>query len=256
MKYHARLRAIQPYYFWNLSRDEIISEVVFPFIAKQVTYMPNPDLGMGLINFAAVIEVHIARTAQGVVGTGNDANTFPDDLERDEFWSGNNCTEEILNQVRLVTADDAVMSQLQRFFAPIKPQAFVVMRFGDPVLDSAFERVLQPVLAEHGLSALRIDRVQDSQPITDQILDNLASSTLVIAELSGERPNCYYEAGFAQALGKEVILLIREGERVHFDLQSNRFIVWKSELDLTAKLRQRLEAITSRRQAAASRESI
>ena len=39
----------------------------------------------------------------------------------------------------------------------------------------------------------------------------------MIAELTGNRNGVYYEAGYATALGKEVIVAYREGEKVHFD---------------------------------------
>ena len=35
---------------------------------------------------------------------------------------------------------------------------------------------------------------------------------VVLADLTGERPNCYFEAGYAHALGKQLILTIRKGE--------------------------------------------
>jgi len=41
---------------------------------------------------------------------------------------------------------------------------------------------------------------------------------LILDDLSGERPNCYYEAGFAQALGEEIIFAAQQKYTIHFDL--------------------------------------
>ena len=59
-------------------------------------------------------------------------------------------------------------------------------------------------------------------------------------------PNCYYEAGFAQALGKPMIFCIHEKYKIHFDLATYRFIVWNSEAVLTRKLKVRLESMKRR----------
>jgi hypothetical protein len=61
--------------------------------------------------------------------------------------------------------------------------------------------------------------------------------------LSGERPNCYYETGFAHALGKEIILPINTKDKIHFDLSGHRFIQWETESDLRKGLKKRVDFI-------------
>lgn len=46
-------------------------------------------------------------------------------------------------------------------------------------------------------------------------LSVLEDSEFVLADLSLERPSCYFELGLAQALGKEVYLIAREGTDIH-----------------------------------------
>lgn len=122
-------------------------------------------------------------------------------------------------------------------------QAFIVMKLRDKALDQAYELAIKPVLSEFGIKALRIDQVEDSGTITDQILREIERSEFVLADLTGERPNCYFEAGYAHALGKEMILTIKSGETIHFDMAARRFIVWDTEIDLRDALRQRLSAL-------------
>jgi nucleoside 2-deoxyribosyltransferase len=104
----------------------------------------------------------------------------------------------------------------------------------------------QPTLEKFKYSVVRIDKVQDSGRIAEQILNQIARSEIVLADLTGERPNCYYEAGYAHALGKEIILTVKRGGKVHFDLASNRFILWGTEEESRKELTKRLEAIQQR----------
>jgi nucleoside 2-deoxyribosyltransferase len=46
-------------------------------------------------------------------------------------------------------------------------------------------------------------------------LAGLSSVDCVIADLSLERPSCYYELGLAQALRKRVFLMAEEGTAIH-----------------------------------------
>jgi nucleoside 2-deoxyribosyltransferase len=129
----------------------------------------------------------------------------------------------------------------------ISQKAFVVMRFTDDDLDSAYLGVMKPVLEQFDYSVIRIDEVPDSGEINDQVRNEILGSALVLADLTGERPNCYYEAGYAHALGKTVILTARAGTPIHFDLATHRFIVWKNEQDLREQLTERLTELKKKK---------
>jgi nucleoside 2-deoxyribosyltransferase len=46
-------------------------------------------------------------------------------------------------------------------------------------------------------------------------LRDMRGADLVVADLSYERPSCYFEMGLAEAVGKRVFLLAKEGTRIH-----------------------------------------
>ncbi|MFC8843924.1 hypothetical protein ACFT8Q_28045 [Streptomyces griseoincarnatus] len=48
-----------------------------------------------------------------------------------------------------------------------------------------------------------------------RVVSELKQAALVIADLSLERPSCYYELGLAQALGAQVALIARSGTNIH-----------------------------------------
>lgn len=130
---------------------------------------------------------------------------------------------------------------------PAENQVFIVMKFGDPDLDSTYSTVIRPTLQRHDLQPVRIDEVQNSESITREILKYIEGASLVLCDLTGERPNVYFEAGYALALRKEVILTAQKGSKVHFDLSDRRTIFWTTPADLQEQLTARLEAIQSRR---------
>ncbi|HEY3571652.1 MAG TPA: toll/interleukin-1 receptor domain-containing protein [Thermoanaerobaculia bacterium] len=125
-------------------------------------------------------------------------------------------------------------------------QAFVVMKLGNKELDSAFDGAIQVVGKEFGYSVLRVDKIQDSDNVTVQILREISKSEIVVADLTHDSPNCYYEVGYAHGLRKEIILTRRTGAGIPFDLAGNRFIVWETEGDLREGLRERFGAIRAR----------
>ena len=230
-------------YFWNRDRDALLSELLIPLLSRQV--VPTRRMGKKvLFNFGSVSYFTIIKTNRKLKRPRE--GEPPSELQDRKFVIKNNATEEFVNNIRSIQANPFTRSILQRALSKPQNQIFVIMKFDDEGLDSAFQRVIKPVSESFGYKVLRIDELQDSGHISAQVLEGVAFSQIVIAEMSGERPNCYYEAGFAHALGKEIVFLIRQGEPIHFDLSHYRFIQWKSERDLEKRLRQRLEAITSR----------
>src|SRR5437016_3870633 len=49
----------------------------------------------------------------------------------------------------------------------------------------------------------------------DSTLSRLRISRFVLADLSMERPSCYFELGLAQAIGKDVYLIAERGTDIH-----------------------------------------
>lgn len=223
-------------HWWSdFSKEEIISEVVLPFIRKQIVKCHlNGDIA--LLNLGQTKYLRIYRTRK----------TLTDEqIEKIENNNpvGADCTERILNEIKFENASNDIKSLLAKSIMPLKHQLFVTMKFGDELLESAYKGVIRPIAEEFGYHVLRIDEIQDSGMITNQIIEHIAESELILADLTGARPNCYYETGVAYALGKELILTIKKGERAHFDLSVYRFIEWKTEHELRLKLRERFNSV-------------
>lgn len=244
MKYHAKLEYdTKNHFFWNYSEDRAIEGIVVPFVSGQVIFI-NQEGKPRLFNMKTATFLKVYRTKSELKVQGN--KSIVDQMKATSF-EDNECTTEIIGKVQAAGTSGVLTSLIQKALQPPKPQIFVVMKFGDEVLDSAYEGAYKAVAKEFGLDCLRIDEVQDSGKISDQILECIAESKYVLCELTGARPNCYYETGFAHALGKEIILLANKKEKIHFDLQGHRFIQWSTEEELRKKIRERLTALEGQR---------
>ena len=82
--------------------------------------------------------------------------------------------------------------------------------------------------------------------ITDQIVQMITSARFVVADLTHERPNVYFELGFARGLGKTVITIAREGTTVHFDVKDWTYIPYIDSRLLERDMRKRFEFEMSR----------
>lgn len=234
MKYHAKLfygvGQTQNYINWD--KESLIRDLLVPFINGQVVYLKNTKK---LLNLKNVSELKLFCTKGKPLKNG----TLMNHSNFDQF----NCTKNLIDEVKSSNASIASTSLLQKSFAAQKEQVFVIMKFGDEILDSAYEGVIRPLFESNGLSVIRVDEIQNSGKISDQILQYIAESKFIFSELTDERPNCYYETGFAHALGKEIVLSIHKKSKIHFDLSGHRFIQWETESGLRKQLQVRIKAL-------------
>lgn len=103
--------------------------------------------------------------------------------------------------------------------------------------------VIKEVCSDFNIKADRADDIQHEEKITDVILDRITTSEFLIGDLTGERPNVYYEIGYAHALNKRPILFRRKGTRLHFDLSVHNVPEYRNITELKNLLTIRFQAI-------------
>ena len=120
-----------------------------------------------------------------------------------------------------------------------KPQAFVLMSFAKE-LDWAYDDFIRPALEESGYVAIRADDIDNQQNILKDIVTSIVKSDLIVADLTDDNRNVYYELGLAHAFGKPVILLSQNKSTAPFDLLSYRIEEYSDRFDLFPKAKKRL----------------
>jgi hypothetical protein len=124
---------------------------------------------------------------------------------------------------------------------PIERQIFTVIPFA-PQYRKVFS-VIDEILRER--TQLPVRRIKDmivgsamqDVSVVEAILRTIRDAPLVVLELSGANPNCYFEAGVAMATSVPTIRLIREQEEIPFDLRHLGFVKYRNLAELRDKLR-------------------
>jgi len=74
-------------------------------------------------------------------------------------------------------------------------------------------------------------------------LGALRDADFVIADLSFERPSCYFEVGFAQALGKRVALIAKGGTAIHQLIGREAVLFYNTISDYEGAIREAFEQV-------------
>ena len=117
-------------------------------------------------------------------------------------------------------------------------EVFVVMQFNDSHLENLYKYGICEVLEELGVDCRRLDEYEFKGRITDQMLQNIVTSKVIVAECSAANKNVYFEVGYALGNGKDVVLLVDRVENIPFDLKDLPFIIHDNSIEI---LKEKLE---------------
>ncbi len=114
-----------------------------------------------------------------------------------------------------------------------RPTAFYV-RLLNPdhakfsVVESFFREIVDPVVQEAGLSRVEIGTDKSEHAFMNvAIFESLHFSSMAIVDVTGERPNCFIELGYALGTQNRVLVTAEEGTTLPFDQQMIPCHFWK-----------------------------
>jgi hypothetical protein len=96
-----------------------------------------------------------------------------------------------------------------------------------------------------GRKCERVDQEKFTGDVVQRIKERISSSKLVIADLTGNNPNVFYEVGFADGCGKKIILLSQQQESIPFDFKTQRQVIYDPQdlLSLATRIEEEIAAI-------------
>lgn len=129
-------------------------------------------------------------------------------------------------------------------FVTVPNTAFIMMAMdsSQPELEDVCSTI-KDICSCYRKKAFRADDVPHNGQIHKVVFDCIATSELLIADLTGEKQNVYYEVGIAHAFGKQPVLLCKSGTKIHYNLVGNNVIEYRNFSELRKLLQTRLEGL-------------
>jgi hypothetical protein len=119
-------------------------------------------------------------------------------------------------------------------------RCFVLTPFGSP-FDNNYRRVLVPAIKAAALNPIRADEIYGSRPIIDDIFENIKTSEVLVADVTGKNPNVNYELGLAHAFGRPVVIISQSVADIPFDYRHLRAIIYNTQdTDWASQLREKV----------------
>ncbi|HEX8495352.1 MAG TPA: hypothetical protein VF658_21245 [Pyrinomonadaceae bacterium] len=98
-------------------------------------------------------------------------------------------------------------------------------------VESFFRDVVDPVVEQCGFDRIDMEVDDTEHPFINlAVFDDLHYASVVIADVTGERPNCYIELGYALGHATRVIVTAEEGTKRPFDQDAIPCHFWDSSL--------------------------
>ncbi len=155
------------------------------------------------------------------------------------FQAGDHSAHAWINRINFTSrkpVEERVSTVIDLLEGLEPPRAFAVRLLNPTHEDYAdvqnfFETVVQPIVeGELGYKLIVIDGHQpyDHARIDQEIFVKLHRSSVVLADITGMRPNCFLELGYALGRGLPTMLMVKDGSSHPFDIYTLAGLHWKT----------------------------
>ncbi|EKO37448.1 MAG: hypothetical protein B193_3880 [Solidesulfovibrio magneticus str. Maddingley MBC34] len=185
------------------------------------------------------------RTRELIASTGDGTNLKAGKIYSIEVVKEGSLVSLTVNGIKVVTAtlpyvaeksnigistmsrNDIVVHRFEVFSE--RPKAFVVMQFSDPY-NQFYSEIIKDICGKFGIQVKRADENFGTGMVIADIVNDITESTFIIADISKDNPNVYYEIGYAHALNKPTIILAEKGTALPFDISPFRVLFYENTI--------------------------
>jgi nucleoside 2-deoxyribosyltransferase len=82
-----------------------------------------------------------------------------------------------------------------------------------------------------GAYAERVDEQIFAEGILQRIFNQINKADVIVADMTGQNPNVFYEVGYTHALNKIVLLLAQNATNTPFDLKQQSHLIYGNSID-------------------------
>jgi hypothetical protein len=171
------------------------------------------------------------------------ARTNPSDFFRvSETASASDLLDRTQTRNGEAEAKKVVAAILNLLHAIVPPRAFYVRLLNDAVpeyssVEAFFRNTADPLVKELGYEPLQMGIGRNEFAWMNQaIFDSLHHSAVALIDLTGLRPNCFMELGYALGNKQRIIVTARDDTRISFDAFALEAFQWKESEDLGKRL--------------------
>lgn len=111
--------------------------------------------------------------------------------------------------------------------------AFMAMKFNNTELDTTFVNCFVPAAYATGFNLKKLNDEPKAGLIDNRLRQEIRLARFIIADLTHGNNGAYWEAGYAEGLGKPVIYTCEKSEfetgKIHFDTNHHQTIIWNKE---------------------------
>jgi hypothetical protein len=101
--------------------------------------------------------------------------------------------------------------------------------------DDVIEYIIGPAVAQHGFEVIAPHRIATPGIISRQVIEHIARAELVIADLTDQNPNVFYELALRHAVRKPLIQIIQKGQKIPFDVAQQRTVEYGTDVSGAAR---------------------
>jgi len=110
-------------------------------------------------------------------------------------------------------------------------------------MSNVYNLGIRPACAAANADCERVDEQIFTKTILEKIYEQIERANIIVADVTGLRPNVLYELGYAHGLGKSVVLLTQSIDQVPFDLRPYPCLVYSKIPKLKSALQTSLSHI-------------